>query len=154
MSTELSPIPPGAMLEIGVELIDEGSFIKSCNAALRKCFRDLIAFEKETGNRTGKAAVSIKISLGRMKQADGRFIVDTDIKVTVPTPRKATVVVEKAGRLLCQPVGTNNDPLQQMIFDSQGRIIAGGGGVIDGKTGEVVDDAPPVAGVIRRAANS
>lgn len=147
---ELSNVPPGAMLEIGLELIDEGKFIKQVNAAIRKAYKDLLDFEKQTDIKTGRASVAVSIGMGRLKQANNHFVVETQITVKQPaSPKGATVVAEKCGRLLCQPVGTNDDPEQQLIFDAQGRIIGDKGALIDNETGEVIEK--PVAGSIRRA---
>jgi hypothetical protein len=140
------------MLQIGIELIDEGQFIKQVNAAIRKAYKNLREFEQQTEVKTGKAVVQIGVSIQRMKDSETYFVVKTTLNVKTPSaPEKASVVVEKSGHLLCQPIGTNEEPDQQLIFDAKGRIISGGPITIDGKTGEVIDEAPPVAGTIRRA---
>lgn len=141
---EQSPAPPGSYVEIGLELLDEGKFIRRVNQQLRKAIQELIDYEKETGDRTGSAGVTISVKMGRVKKTEGVFQVDTSIKTAVPSPRNGTVVLERAGRLLCQPVGTNDDPQQQLFYDGAGRII-GGQELIDSHTGEVTTVAGRIA---------
>lgn len=142
-----SPAPPGALQEVGVELIQEGQFQAQVNSAMRKAISDLRDYEKDTGDLGGTAQVAIVIKMGRLKGSANSFQIDTQITTKIPIQTKTSVAMERNGRLLCQPIGTNEDPAQQVFYDNAGRPICNGNGEVD------VIDAPPVAGRIAKAAH-
>lgn len=134
-------IPPGAYVEVGIEIVDEGKFIEQINRAMRDALRQLANYERETGDRAGCSKVTVVLGFRRAKGTDGFFEIKTKIATSVPQPQKASYAIERGGKLLCQPVGTNDDPGQQCFFDSTGRIIGE-----DGRP-QVIDQ-PPVIGRI------
>jgi hypothetical protein len=145
MNTEKSPAPPGALVQLDLPLIDEGKLVAQIERKLRHGLRELLEYETETGDRKAKAKITVSISLCRMKGAESFFDLQYSTKSSLPTAVKGTAVIEKNGRLLCQPGGSNEDPEQQLFFDRNGRIIGGG---VDKETGE----EHPVAGTIGKRA--
>lgn len=149
-----SPVPPGAFLELDTDLVDEGRMRRGLDRAIKKCVREIIEYEREVDSKDGKGEVALKLIIRRAKGAEEHFEVIHETKIKTPTPRRASFVRERAGRLLCQPTGSNSgDPDQQLLFDGMGRVIGGGAPPepeqeeIDTETGEV----SPVVGRIRRA---
>lgn len=117
-----SPAPPGAFVEVAVENIDEGAFLREMNAAFRKALADLFAYEGDTGQR-GTCAVNAVVTFGHVKGTDGIMQIATKISTKVPSAQRASVAIERHGKVLCQPIGTNDAPEQQTFFDAAGRII-------------------------------
>lgn len=149
MPKDQSPAPPGAMVEVGFEILDEGRFLPTVNRKLREAAEALAKYELETGDKTSRSAVAIKITFARVKGAAALMGITTTIATSIPTPKGGSVAMERGGKLLCQPVGTNEEPQQQLFYDGNGRIIGPVREEIDAATGEVVE----VAGRIRRAGN-
>jgi len=142
-----SNIPPGGMVELSVDTIDEGKFRKQINRAISRAYRELLEYEKQSEDPSGKAVVTCQVQVFRTKGARDHFSVVHQTKITVPSMKNVSVVKARGEKLLCQPVGSSQyDPDQQTIFDADGRIIGG----TDPETGEVIDpNAPsPVAGKI------
>lgn len=137
---ERSPAPAGAMQEIRIELIDEGAFQQQVNRVLQRSVDELLKFEQEHEDKTGAIEIVAKIKISRLPNTTEFFRVATVVTTKVPTPKKMTVVKEAGGKLLCQPVGTNEDPNQQQFFDGRGRPINAQGqpGLIE------QDGSPPV----------
>lgn len=143
MGNERSPAPPGALVELSVDLIDEGKLKGALNAKLKQTLRELLEFEKETMTRDASAQVTLTIKMSRTKGSTEFFDIEYGAASKVPVVTRGTSVKEVGGRLLCQPAGSSDDsPDQQLFFDSRGRIIGG----VDPETGEAHE--PPVAGRI------
>jgi hypothetical protein len=146
VSDNTSPIPPGAMLEAGIELIDEGAFVKEINAKLRQAHKAMLQYEEETGQKDAKVGLAINITLARLNGSKEFLSIEATCAVKLPQPvKRLSTAVEKAGRMLCQPVGTNDDPTQQLYFDHRGQIIGGNPDAVIDESGA------PVAGRIKRA---
>lgn len=121
------------MVELDVDLIDEGRMRTQLHQSLKRALRDLLAYEKESMDRDGSAEVTLKIKMGRTKGSSEFFDVEYGTSVKVPNVVRGTSVKEVGGRLLCQPSGSNEDnPEQQLFYDAKGRIIGG----VDPDTGE------------------
>ena len=130
-------LPAGAMVELDPSLINEGEFLREVKEAIEAAY-GVLNKRAEMGNRSGKAVVTCDISLAFPKDIDNHVEITTCITVKRPKTGKKTIVKEKNGRLLCQPIGTTADtPDQKRLFDGHGRPI----GAIDRKTGEVLDEA-------------
>jgi hypothetical protein len=149
MSKGKSPVPPGAMVELQVDNIDEGKFKKQFNAAMRRAFKELLAFQKESDSSGGKSVVTASITILKTPGTSDHFTIQHGCKTSVPTMKNVSIVKARGERLLCQPIGASeHDPDQQAFFDAQGRVIGG----IDPDTGELIEDGPsPVAGKIAQA---
>ena len=146
-----SPVPAGAMMELNLDLIGEGSFRRKFERAIRRAVKELLAYEQETQDQKGKSQVVAKITVARLPSAKDHFNVSFNVKTATPTANEVSVVKARGGRLLCQPVGASEwNPDQQVLFDAQGRAIQG----TDPDTGEVVsgEGEKDVAGKIERAA--
>jgi len=129
-------IPAGAMVELDPSLINEGEFLREMKDAIEQAYA-VLNKRAELGNRSGKAVVSIDIALAFPKDIDNHIELVTCIVVKRPKTGKKTIVKEKNGRLLCQPIGTTADtPDQQRLFDAFGQPI----GAIDRSTGEVLSE--------------
>lgn len=140
-----SPAPPGAYQEVSLELIQEGAFQKAVNQALRKAVKELVEYERETHDKGGVAAVGIKVKIRRLKGTETHMAIETAITVATPQPKGGSVAVERQGKLLCQPIGTNDEPEQQLFYDAHGRVIGDNGR-------PAIIDQEPVVGRIGRAA--
>lgn len=133
------------MVELSIDNIDEGKARKEFNAKIRKAFRELLQYQKDTESSGGKAVVTLSVTMFKTKGTSDHYSVEHSTKITVPTMKNLSVVKARGERLLCQPIGASqHDPEQQAFFDSTGRIIGG----VDPDTGELVEDGPVVAGKI------
>lgn len=129
----ISPVPPGAMVKVGMNELNGGKFVRQANSKLAKIVKGLLEFEEETGDMTGKALLTMKIVIRRLKNSADHFEVGYTFTEAVPSCKNVDIVKEAGGRLLCQPAGASGDnPDQLLLFDSQGRIISG----VDKDTGE------------------
>ncbi len=146
MAKAKSPAPPGAMVEMAVDNIDEGKFKRQFNAAMRRAFKDLLAYQKETDSSSGKSTVTATVTIFKTAGTSDHFTIQHGCKTNVPTMKNVSIVKARGERLLCQPIGASeHDPDQQAFFDSQGRII---GNEDDASE----DDTPHVVGRIAQQA--
>ncbi len=146
MPTDTSAAPPGAYVELEAALIDEGRFIETLNAALRRAFQELRDYHKATDSSKGTAVVTCKVSLCRSSGAKEFYDVTHGVKVTAPEVKRTSMVKEGQGKLICQPAGSNEDSPDQMLFyDHTGRII----GTVDLKSGEIAEEKQPPAPIGR-----
>lgn len=123
-----------AMVELTVDLIDEGKLIKEINRSIQEAAAAL-STRKAAGKTGGVCKVNIEISLGYDK--DMRDVVNVTNTVTLKTPKNEahSMVKEINGHLLCQRDGSDaGDPDQQRLFSPRGTPL----GTIDKKTGEVI----------------
>jgi hypothetical protein len=149
--------PPGAFLELDIDLIDEGKFSAYVMSKIRQLYDGLDAYEKESGDMTAKATATIKVTVQRLKGSTQSLDLSYRGKAEVPVVTRSTIVKVANGKMLCQPAGSSaDDPNQQLFYDAVGRII----GAFDPAKGEVLgrDEAQAankkhVAGVIGKAAN-
>lgn len=118
-----SPVPPGAYVEVDVANINEGLFIAEVNAKMRKALGDLFVYEQGTGDRTGQIEVTAKIKVGRMANTRDLISITTKVTSKIPEPETTSEAKESGGKLLCQPVGTNDDAEQQLLYDGRGNLI-------------------------------
>lgn len=139
---ESSPVPPGAYVELNVDLIDEGKFRAHLESKMKQALKDLLQYEEDTMDRSGSAMVTLKFKMSRTKGSSEFFDLEYTVANQVPNVVRASTAKEANGRLICQPTGTSEDsPDQQLFFDRNGRII--------GKTG---GEESPVAGRIGKQA--
>lgn len=148
-----SPIPAGAFVELNIDAIAEGKCRRDFERKLRRAYKELMEYEKETGDTKCKSVVLLKVTISRMAAAKEHIAITHNTKLSTPTVSEVSIVRERGGRLLCQPVGASEfDPDQQVLFDSLGRPIQG----VDPETGEAFGDEAKqkdVAGKIRPAVN-
>lgn len=134
------PIPHGAMVEICVDLVDEGDFKKRLDLAIRRAHRGLREYLEESKDKGGTATIVAKIKLRYDPDADDHVVIDHQIGVKTPERVKRSYVKERKGHLLCQPSGSSEDnPDQQRLFNPDGTIIprpdAASNGAVAGKIG-------------------
>lgn len=136
------------MVELSIDNIDEGKARKEFNAKIRKAFKELLQYQKDTDSSDGKAIVTLSVTIHKTANTKDHFNVVHSTKVSVPTIKNTSVVKARGERLLCQPIGASlHDPEQQAFFDASGRIIGG----VDPDTGELIEEEPHVAGKIAQA---
>jgi hypothetical protein len=143
--------PPGAMVEVEVDLIDEGRFKIMVAQKLQQILDGLLQYEDQTSDTSASATVTIKFKLQREKGAKNFFNLSYKADTQVPVVERGTTLRVAGGKMLCQPAGTNDgDPDQQLFYNLEGRIIGG----VDRHTGEKIDvkDIKDVAGVIKKSA--
>lgn len=117
-------IPHGAMVEICVDLVDEGDFKKRLDLAIRRAHRGLREYLEESSDKSGSAVIVAKIKLKYDPDADDHVVIDHQIGVKTPERVKRSYVKERKGHLLCQPGGSNSgNPDQQRLFNPDGTII-------------------------------
>lgn len=120
------PAPPGAYVELDIDLIDEGKLKDVIEQKLRQAHKGLTDYEKETGDLTAKATVTIKLKLQRQRGSQQFMDVLYHARHEVPVMERVTSVRAAGDKLLCQPAGSNEgDPDQQLFYDQNGRIIGG-----------------------------
>jgi hypothetical protein len=144
-----TPVPPGSFVEVDPTLLDEGRFLKTIGVSIKKALAELLEYEQQTGDLKAASQITLKVKLGRTEGTSNHFDVQYAVEVKSPAVTRGSIMLERDGRLLCQPTGASDaDPEQMVLFDAQGRAI----GDIDPTTGEVrrrpAGDVPPVAGRI------
>lgn len=118
-------IPAGAMVKVRLANIDEGNFVQQVEEELDEAVRKLLEYEKRNSDTTGKARVTIHIDIKRMKGASTFMNIETHTVTKTPTAKKLSQAkVARDGKLICQPVGTNEDPDQMNLYDANGSIIS------------------------------
>jgi hypothetical protein len=122
-----SPVPPGAFVEVDVTNISEGDFVAEVNEKVRKAMSELFDYEKRTGDMGGLIEVTAKIKVSRFPNTKNLFNIETQVTSKIPVLTRASEATERGGKLLCQPVGTNDDAEQQLFYDGQGRVIGADG---------------------------
>lgn len=151
MKPQTSLAPPGAFVELGLELINEGKFKQMVEAKPSQAVEGLMKYEKESGDMTATAEVTVKIKLQRPKGSNQFIDILYHAKTQVPVIEAITTVKQAGDKLLCQPSGSNDgNPDQQLFYDACGQIIGG----VDTETGQQLDEreAKQVAGKIGRSA--
>lgn len=126
--------PPGAYVELDLNLIDEGNFKTLVEQKIKQALDGLLQYEQDSGDLTAAATVTVKIKLER--QTGSQQFLDTSYsaKTEVPVVTRATQVRLAGNRLLVQPTGSNEGcPDQQLFFDARGNIIGGGNPDVAGK---------------------
>ena len=142
--------PPGALVELDVELIDEGKFKTYVEHKLKQALDGLLSYEQESMDSSAAATVTVKLKIQRQKGSAQFMDLSYKADTAVPVVERMSTVRVADGKLLCQPSGSNDgDPDQQLFYDARGRIIGG----VDRATGEVIspNSIPPVAGKIKHA---
>lgn len=137
----------GEYREMDIELIDEGDFIKEMNVELRKLYRELIDYEKRSGDLSGKAVLTTKLSVKRMKGSEQFHELDYSFHPTIPTFKKNSAARSVDGRLMCEIDGTSslNDKDQMVLtYDRFGNEKA----KVNLETGEVAEDEHGVVGKV------
>lgn len=139
--------PPGAYVELDLTLIDEGNFKTLAEQKIKQALEGLLQYEKESGDLTAGASVTIKIKMERQTGSQQFMDISYSAKTEVPVVTRATQTRLAGDKLLCQPAGSNQDsPDQQLFYDGRGNIICDGNGVAPDHAG--------VAGKIKPAANA
>lgn len=128
-------VPADALVELTAELVGEGSLLREIDQALSEAAAAL-ARRKLRGRIDGDCVVTATIRLGYDEEREDHVVVTHFVQLRTPRNEVVTSVVEKRGRLLCQPGGSGPDsPNQMRLFRPDGEPI----GTVDRRTGELVD---------------
>lgn len=147
---EKAPTAPPLLVEVTVETLDEGSFVRSFNTHLVRAARELREARAEQCRRGIKQKLSMRIKanvkLILEPESDELLAIECDVSRALPNPANVTFARLTGETILAQPGGTTPDsPDQLHIFNRDGKPS---GEVVDTNTGEVKDKDGAVKGTI------
>jgi len=132
------------MIELQLGLIDEGRLLQQMNAALREGHKELQHYREETGDSTGKVTIELGLELAYDPEMKDHIVITHGVRKKVPARKARTIVKDKGGYLLVQPIGSDrNSPDQFRLFGADGKPI----GTWSEAEG-VIEEPPAVAGKI------
>ncbi|MBL4701710.1 MAG: hypothetical protein JKX85_10690 [Phycisphaeraceae bacterium] len=142
---------PGKYIALGIENIGEGKFKAQFDKAFEKIHQELMDFEEKSGDKTGTATLTTKITLSRLKGTEDFAAIQYEFSSRTPTLKHTTNAIMTQGRMLFNPEGDSlNDSDQSlMTFTRSGQKMA----AINKDTGEVVepDQNSDIAGQVGTA---
>ena len=137
-------IPADAYIELSVNNINEGDFVKQIDDAIRLGVVELLRWEQVMHRRDAAVTISPKIKIKRA--SDELMQINASLSTSVPSITCESSYRLMENKLLCQLEGSSKEnPDQMKLFDFRGRPK----GVLDKVTGELIeDDGQEVAGKI------
>ena len=133
-----APVIPSDMLcELTVDLIDEGKLVAAINSAIAEA-GGALRRRRDRGEPGGKCVLTARIELEYDAEIRDRLVITTWCDLKTPRNERVSEAKELAGRVLCRPEGTSEDPVDQLrLFNRDGKAVA----TLDLGTGELLE--PP-----------
>lgn len=133
-------LPAGTLVEMTLDLIDEGNLKSEVNRHIAEAIRVLDERRKRGADSGGKCKITMTVELGFDKDLVDHVRLTHHVQTKTPKNERASLAKAVHGRLLVAPDGSRADsPDQLRLFDHFGRPI----GRLDPLTGVITQEPAP-----------